>query len=579
MSPLSRRIMPFVCLAAAIMCMLLPSACSRSSRQPELRRLDREANDAMARFADRSTDSLAALLLDRATRAGDRTYQGKAHFYLSKFYWDLDSATVARKLSHLDQAEAIARETGNDTLLAYIYNQRGVWELSQNLAPVTARYWFNRSIETATPLGERWISIPAENNMSESCRISGDTIGIQYDRELFDYAVRSRQPELMWASGLHCAVYYAMTASDTAVLNPYLDAVDALPDYSRGIRQFVYAIYFFNKGEYGSAAKLMEEADPTRYRDFRVFYAEILNRLGRFDESDSWLAANDTAPGVIFSDSEVRAVKAKALNAAGSARWSDAYRWQRVYEGMRDSIDDSNSRDLSRRYKVEYEVNIKDRQILDQTRRLKELHSAIAWSLALVLVIIASLCIYIWKRRGFYRDIVRQNIDFIARQKDYEERLAACGQRADTPCAAETPQPDTPDEPLPKAPDSRLDGIFNQIRSLAEEKQVWRDVNITRDSFADMVGCNRTYFTEAIKSHAGMSYTQYMNSCRIREAVKVLSDPADDTPLKDLSASLGFLTLASFYAGFKKETGMSPAAFRKTARDLAGGAHASEPEA
>lgn len=108
---------------------------------------------------------------------------------------------------------------------------------------------------------------------------------------------------------------------------------------------------------------------------------------------------------------------------------------------------------------------------------------------------------------------------------------------------------------------------------------MWRDVNITRDSFADMVGCNRTYFTEAIKSHTGMSYTQYMNSCRIREAVRVLSEPADDTPLKNLSASLGFLTLASFYAGFKKETGMSPAAFRKTARDLAGGAHASDPEA
>lgn len=573
MSPLSRRIMPFVCLAAAIMCMLLPSACSRSSRQPELRRLDREANDAMARFVDRSTDSLATLLLDRATRAGDRTYQGKAHFYLSKFYWDLDSATVARKLSHLDQAEAIARETGNDTLLAWVYNQRGVWELSRNLAPVTARYWFNKSIETATPLGERWISIPAENNMSESCRISGDTIGIQYDRELFDYAVRSRQPELMWASGLHCAVYYARTASDTTVLNPYLEAVDALPDYSRGIRQFVYAIYFFNKGEYGSAAKLMEEADPTRYRDFRVFYAEILNRLGRYDESDSWLTANDTAPGVIFSDSEVRAVKARALNAAATARWSDAYRWQKVYERMRDSIDASNSRDLSRRYNVEYEVNIKDRRIAEQTRDLKELRLTIAWSLALVLVIIGSLCIYIWKRRGFYRDIVRQNLDFVARQKDYEQRLAAFETNAGTT------RPLDSEASSSGANDSKLDGIFNQIRTLAEEKQVWRDVNITRDSFADMVGCNRTYFTEAIKSHTGMSYTQYMNSCRIREAVRVLSDPADDTPLKDLSASLGFLTLASFYAGFKKETGMSPAAFRKTARDLAGDAHASEPEA
>lgn len=573
MSPFRFRIMPFVCLAAAIMCMLLPAACSRSTRQSELRRLDREANDAMVRFVDSATDSLAALLLDRATRAGDRTYQGKAHFYLSKFYWDLDSATVARKLSHLDQAEAIARETRNDTLLAWVYNQRGVWEMAHNLAPVTARYWFNKSIETATPLGERWISIPAENNMSESFRISGDTLGIKYDRELFDYAVRSGHSELMWASGIHCAVYYAATASDTAALRPYLEAVETLPEYSQGVRQFVYAIYFFDRQDYEKAAEMMEQGTPAKYRDFRVFYAEILNRLGRYDESDRWLAANDTAPGVIFSDSEVRAVKARALNAAGSGRWSDAYRWQSVYEGMRDSIEASNSRDLSRRYKVEYEVNIKDRQILEQTRSLQELRSAIAWALALVAVIITALCIYISRRRRFYRDIVRQNIDFIARQKDYEQRLAACETKGGSQ------QPPKPQASFSGANDTKLDEIFGRIRTLAEERQVWRDVNITRDSFADMVGCNRTYFTEAIKSHTGMSYTQYMNSCRIREAVRVLSDPADDTPLKDLSASLGFLTLASFYAGFKKETGMSPAAFRKTARDLSGGAHASDPEA
>lgn len=579
MSPLSRRIMPFVCLAAAIMCMLLPSACSRSSRQPELRRLDREANDAMASFVDKSTDSLAALLLDKATQAGDLAYQGKAHFYFSKYYWGLDSATVDAKLSHLDRAEAIAHETRNDTLLALVYNQRGVWEMARNLAPVTARYWFNKSIETATPLGARWVSIPAEINMSETFRITDDTLGIQYDREVFDYATQSRKPELMWASGLHCAAYYARTASDTTMLRPYIEAVETLPEYAEGVRPFVYAIYYFNKGDYEKAAEMMEQAGPTRYKDFCVFYAEILNRLGRYDESEHWLNVNDSASGALFSDSEVKSVKARALNAAGSGRWSDAYRWQRVYEGMRDSIDASNSRDLSRRYKVEYEVNVKDRQILDQTRRLKELRSAIAWSLALVAVIIASLCIYIWKRRGFYRDIVRQNIDFIARQKDYEQRLAACGQMADTPCAAETPQPDTPDEPLPKAPDSRLDGIFNQIRTLAEERQVWRDVNITRDSFADMVGCNRTYFTEAIKEHTGMSYTQYMNSCRIREAIRVLSDPSDDTPLKDLSASLGFITLANFYSSFKKETGISPAAFRKTARDLSASSHPSESEA
>ena len=65
-----------------------------------------------------------------------------------------------------------------------------------------------------------------------------------------------------------------------------------------------------------------------------------------------------------------------------------------------------------------------------------------------------------------------------------------------------------------------------------------------------------------------MSYTQYMNSCRIQEAIRILSDPSDDTPLKDLSTALGFLSLGTFYSSFKQATGISPAAYRKTAREL-----------
>ena len=116
--------------------------------------------------------------------------------------------------------------------------------------------------------------------------------------------------------------------------------------------------------------------------------------------------------------------------------------------------------------------------------------------------------------------------------------------------------------------DDKTDRIFAKIRELTEVQQVWRDVSITRESFADVVGCNRTYFTEVIKRRTGMTYTQYMNSCRIKEAVRILSNADDDTPLKEISASLGFLSIGTFYTAFKQETGITPAAYRKTAREL-----------
>lgn len=545
---------------------VLMSGCSRKSSDPELRRLDKETNEAMASLTDNSTDSLGALLLDKAVEANSREYAGKAHFYLSKFYWGLDSNAIRQKMKHLDDAEEIAKEIKNDTLLAWVYNQRGVWEMAYNLAPVTARYWFNKSIETAMPLGKRWISIPAEMNMSESFRITEDTLGIQYDRDLFDYAVASKRPELMWASGLHCAMYYARTASDTARLQPYVSAIRNVddPKYPQGVKELIYSIFYFNNGDYRKAAALIERAEPQRYKDFSVFYAEILNRLGRYAESDEWLDKVDSISGVLFADYDIKRFRLKAQNAAARHRWEDAYAWQRKYESLRDSMDASNTRDLSRRYKVEYEVNMKDRKIADQTRNLRELKMWTLCAVVFVTFVIAGLCIMIWRKRKFYRDIVRQNLDFVERQKVYDQRLAEYEANA----ASDGGRRQHPEGSAPRLNESRIDEIFDKIRILTEEKQVWRDVNITRDSFADMVGCNRTYFTEAIKERTGMSYTQYMNACRIREAIKVLSDTANDIPLKELSTQLGFITLANFYASFKKDTGISPAAFRKTAREI-----------
>lgn len=565
----------FLLVVTFFACVLL-SECSHSVRHPELRRLDKETNDAMARFADASTDSLAQLLLQKAQEANDLLYEGKAHFYLSSYRRGLDSATVRSKLAHLDKAETIAKETGNDTLLSFVYNQRGVWEIGQNLAPVTARYWFNKSIETATPLNERWVSIPAEINMLEACRLTGDSLGIKYGRDLFEYACASTQPELMFTTGLNCALFYARTSEDSTVLRPYISAINALPEMAEGVPEMIYATYFFQRRDYERAARYMEKSNPARYNDFAVFYAEILNKAGRYSESEEWLDRLGAASaGVLYPDTKETVLRLHASNAAARGDWHTAYTAQTKYEALMDSVEEQNVLDLSKRYNTEYEVNLKDRQIADQTRDLRELKLWIVWVVAFVTLIIAGLCIFIWRRRKFYRDIVRQNLDFVERQKEYEQRLAEHDAKGKVPqdetvaeIAPETRGERTVESSAPKINESRIDEIFGKIRTLAEEKQVWRDVNITRDSFADMVGCNRTYFTEAIKERTGLSYTQYMNSCRIREAIKVLSDTADDTPLKELSVQLGFLTLANFYASFKKETGMSPAAFRKTAREL-----------
>lgn len=81
--------------------------------------------------------------------------------------------------------------------------------------------------------------------------------------------------------------------------------------------------------------------------------------------------------------------------------------------------------------------------------------------------------------------------------------------------------------------------------------------------FADRVGTNHTWFTAVIKDRTGKSYSQFMNSWRINEAVRILSRPDCSFNNNELAEHLGFMTRQSFYNAFKQQMGMSPSRFRQ----------------
>lgn len=566
-------------VALTIVCCVGLSGCRKGSDQDAgLADLDRRANLAMSSLGKEGLDSLANLLLQEATKAGNRHYQGKAHFYLSSFNDIVVSKEVAaERLAHLDEAEAIAREISNDTLLAYVYNQRGVLEFGQYYSPITAQYWFNRSIETARPLGKRRISIPAEINMSEASRLIGDTVDIAIDENLYRYARERNDTATIFATAFHCALYYATQKADSARLAGYLDDIRNIHVYGHDIEKMLMARYYLTKNEIDKAAAEIQQATPGRFADLVIVHAEILNRQGKYADSEKELRKMPHG-NTAYQNNQGKILELHADNAAGLNRWRDAYDYRTQYNTFTDSLKSIRALDLTKKYKVEYEVNLKDREIAEQRLRIRNLATAIIMGTMMVIIIIAGGILYHRHKMRFYRKIVRQNMESIEREKRLEEQIETRDRRiseleeisapGNIPESEAEPKPEAASASPGKLSDATNDRIFAKISKLSDEQQIWRDVNITRETFADLVGCNRTYFSEVIKKRTGMSYTQYMNSCRIQEAIRILSDPSDDTPLKDLSTALGFLSLGTFYSSFKQATGISPAAYRKTAREL-----------
>ena len=104
--------------------------------------------------------------------------------------------------------------------------------------------------------------------------------------------------------------------------------------------------------------------------------------------------------------------------------------------------------------------------------------------------------------------------------------------------------------------------LFQALEKLMQEKRIYKDNLLTKDKVAELLGRNRTYLSQIINEQAGKTFTQYINDLRIQDAVRQLSNPENQIPLKALSVELGFNSPTTFYKQFQSVTGMTPAQYR-----------------
>ena len=86
---------------------------------------------------------------------------------------------------------------------------------------------------------------------------------------------------------------------------------------------------------------------------------------------------------------------------------------------------------------------------------------------------------------------------------------------------------------------------------------------LTLSQVADRVSLNRTSLTALMKAERGMTVLQYLSAFRVRVAKKQLA--FTEVPIKEIAERCGFKTVQHFSRVFRKETGQTPADYRRTA--------------
>ena len=91
-------------------------------------------------------------------------------------------------------------------------------------------------------------------------------------------------------------------------------------------------------------------------------------------------------------------------------------------------------------------------------------------------------------------------------------------------------------------------------------QQHYADSALGVEQLAEMLGYSSSYFSRIFKNITGYYVNDYIRQVRIVKAQEMLTDT--EMTVNEIAEATGFTTANYFYSIFKKETGMTPAAYR-----------------
>lgn len=191
----------------------------------------------------------------------------------------------------------------------------------------------------------------------------------------------------------------------------------------------------------------------------------------------------------------------------------------------------------------------------------------ISLSAVIVLLIVILIMVIVTHRRKkqLYSSIVSQNIKRVELSDELADAVPTVKEVPEA--EEETVDNDTEQEDRSKSSlsEEKAKGIYLELCRLMKEEQLYADPQITREIIIERLGTNRTYFTQIISRYGWKNYSQFVNSFRVDEAVRILSDRSKtDTKISELYSKLGFGSAATFTKIFTAATGVSPTVFRKS---------------
>ena len=493
-----------------------------------------------------------------------------AHLYLGQAQMKSGREKAARK--NLDAALDLASRQKNDTLLCTLYGTLGEYAAHIDADYYQAIRWIYKGIELAQQkhLHRQYGLLLSQ--LANTYYLKRDAGGLKYALESHELGRQLKDNYLTYSGAIQSAYMYFLNKQHPQAMAYVQEAEELMTRngfYDQAHTYNLLGQLLDELGNYPQATEYYQKAmkDKQGSQTSSVVYAHLGYARMLMKQKKHAEAIALLKQGIAISQARTNAVHRNELYETLSLCYEQLHQYREAltaYKHFRienDSIfSEYKERDLSEmryRYDTERQENLIKQSKLEMIQKeqyLQQLTSVLA-----IIVIVLGLLYYLYRRKNkLYLSIVKQNQEAIKRESALNRRIHELENR----------QTSTEKYASSSLSDEKSLELFHQLEKMMREDQIYKDKTISKDKVAELLNTNRTYLSRIINEHASTSFTHYVNRFRTEEAVRQISDPTNDIPLKALAGDLGFNSLSTFYNLFQASVGMTPAQYRSKVKEL-----------
>lgn len=543
--------------------------------------LIKQGTDALYRQDYPTARALATRLIELVEQQGlsDPRYEIHGNIILGQA--SIMSDKPQNAYACLRKAEGMCIRENDDNGLASVYNGMGILSTNIEHDYQGALKYFFKGIDAAKRAGNKRMNSLLMANVALMYYIRKDPAGLRYARECYDHGHRTSDDYLSYFGAIVMTYYYLLEDKGDLALKyvreaEYIHNTRNLSDY--GNLYNTYGKVLYSQGDLIGAKDCFDRVIANRSdydSDKAMAYASLSDICSDSDRHGQALALldsalNNTVEGILYiSRPEILEKMAKIQRSLGHKEKAATLKLQadRERENLNNAINAGTIEELRAKYDLERAENDISRKQIELIEKQNELNILFA-AVIIILIVLTSTALMYKRKNRLYRAIVAQTTEAAREEtalretiRHLEERIAASSRQPDNESEHKSEETNITPHTQPVTTERHRD-LAARFDALLLDPAVYTDNLISKDKIARLLDTNRTYISKLVNERYGMTFTQYINSLRIKEAVRRLSDPTDDTSLKDLADILGFNSMTTFYSRFNEYTGMTPAVFR-----------------